>query len=66
MQDLVHRPVGNAMRAGKLLDQQAAILFNIGGNSSDNVGSSLRFLCILMAQIVGIFASFDPLHDEVN
>ncbi len=43
------------MRAGKFIAHQAAILFNIGGGSDNNVGSSLGLLRILMAQVVDVF-----------
>jgi hypothetical protein len=44
----------------------AALFFNIGSDSGDNVYSSLGLLWILMVQIVGTFACLGFLHDEVG
>jgi hypothetical protein len=54
------------MGIGEVLAFDAPILLHVGGHSGDDVGRSLGFFGVEMSLVIGVFASFNFLYNEVN
>ncbi len=62
----MHRPILNPMGRGEVLAVDAPILLHVGSHSGDDVGCSLGFFSAEVALVVGVFASFNLIYNEVN